>query len=139
MLTIKFILRFEVSHPLDILPFDSDFKIVCNYIHVLVPLNQLQCLIFKKILDHVIRNKKKMYLESNYQLLIYIRGKSGARKSRAVKVIEMVIVLLKKKKDLGISTPTIFVVNGIGGSMVHIAIRVNTWVRKTHRVKVNIK
>ena len=42
---------------------DSNSKIVCNHIHLLLPLNQIQHLIVKDILNYVIKNKEKMYLD----------------------------------------------------------------------------
>lgn len=82
---------------MDVLPSDSNFKTICNYIHLSLLLNQLQYLIIKEILDHAIRNKGKMYLDSNQQLLIYVRSKSGVGKSKIVKVIEMGFTLLSKR------------------------------------------
>lgn len=64
-LIIKLISRSGESYLLDILLSDSNFKIICNYIHLLLPLNQLKYLVVKKILDHAIRDKEKIYFESN--------------------------------------------------------------------------
>lgn len=50
---------------LDILPSNSDSKIVYDHIHLLLSLNQLQRLIIKRVLDYAIRNKEKIYFESN--------------------------------------------------------------------------
>lgn len=77
MLITELTPRSGMSHSLDVLPSNSDSIIVCDHIHLSLPLNQLQCLIVERILDHAIRNKGKMYLESNKQLLIYI--KAGAK------------------------------------------------------------
>lgn len=79
-----------------------------------------------------------MYLKANQQLLIYIRDKSEVEKSRIVKAIES-FALLKRKNELVISTLTSSAANEIGGCTVYITIEMNTWVRKTHKVKINIK
>lgn len=83
-------------------------------------------MIVKEILDHAIRNKEKIYYESNQQLLIYIRDKDRVKKSKIVKAIEIGIVLLERRNELVISALTSSTVNGIDGSTVHIAIEVNT-------------
>lgn len=43
---------------------NSDSKTVCNYIHLLLHLYQLQRLIVKDILDHIIKKKEKIYFDS---------------------------------------------------------------------------
>lgn len=65
MLTTELISRSVMFHPLDVLPSDSDSKTICDHIYLSLSLNQLQCLIIKRILDHAIRNKGKIYLELN--------------------------------------------------------------------------
>lgn len=126
MLITKFTFKSGAFYLLDILLFDSNFKIVCDYIYLSVSLNQLQHLIVKEILDHAIRNKEKIYYESNQQLLIYIRDKDRVEKSKIVKAIEIGIVLLERRNELVISALTSSTVNGIDGSTVYIAIEVNT-------------
>lgn len=126
MLITKFTFKSGAFYLLNILLFNSNFKIVCDYIYLSVPLNQLQHLIVKEILDHAIRNKKKIYYESNQQLLIYIRDKDRVEKSKIVKAIEIGIVLLERRNELVISVLTNSTVNRIDGSIVHIAIEVNT-------------
>lgn len=49
----------------------------------------------------------------------------------------MGFALLGRRNELVISAPTSSAVNRIGGSIVHTAIGVNTWVGKTYEVKVN--
>lgn len=126
MLITKFISRSGAFHLLNILLSDSDFKIVCDYIYLSVPLNQLQYWIVKENLDHAIRNKEKIYYKSNQQLLIYIRDENRIEKSKVMKAIEIGIALLEKRNELVISTSISFTVNGIGKSTVYIAIGMNT-------------
>lgn len=64
-LIVRLIFSFIIFYLLNILLFNSDFKVICEYIYLLLPLNQLQCLIIKKILDHTMKKKTKIYLESN--------------------------------------------------------------------------
>lgn len=110
---------------LNILPLNSDSKTVYDYIHLLLSLNQLQCLIVEGIMDHAIKFKGKMYLDSGEQLLIYIRDEGGVGKSKVVKAIEMGFILLNRRKELLISTPTNFAANGISRSIVHRVLEVN--------------
>lgn len=42
---------------------NSDIKSICDPIHLLLPINQLQHLIIEEILDHMIINKGKIYLD----------------------------------------------------------------------------
>lgn len=53
------------SYFLDVLPPDSDSKTVCDHIHLLLLLNQLQHLIIETILDHTIKNKGNMFFYIN--------------------------------------------------------------------------
>ena len=65
MLTTMSISDSVIYYSLDILLSNSDSKIICNYIYLLLLLNQLQYLIVSKILDYAIGNEIKIYLESN--------------------------------------------------------------------------
>ncbi len=119
------------------MPPDSDSKTVCDQIHLLLQLNQLQRLIVEGILDHVIKNKGRMYLDSDQQLLIYVRGEGAVGKSRVVKAIEMGFTLLGRRKELVISAPTGSAANVIGRSTVHTALGVNNRAGKNYQVKIN--
>lgn len=78
-----------------------------------------------------------MYLDSEQQLLIYIRDEDRVGKSRAVKALEMGFALLGRRKELVIFAPTGSVADGIGGSTVHAALGVNTCHGKNYQVKIN--
>lgn len=107
---------------LDTLPPDSIYRVVYDHIYLLLLSNQLQRLIVKGILDHTIKFKRKMFLDSGEQLLIYIKGEGRVGKSRIVKVIEIDFILLSRRKELVISAPTSFVVNDIDRSIVYTAL-----------------
>lgn len=94
-------------------------------------------MIVREILDYAIWNKGKMYLEPNQQLLIYVKGKDGVRKSRVMKAIEIGFALLERKNELGISALTSSAKNENSGSTVDTAIGINTRMGKTQKVKVN--
>lgn len=96
-LITKVIPRSIVFYLLNVLLFDNDSEMVCDNIYISIFLNQLQCLIIKEILHYVIKNKNKIYLESNQELSIYIRGKNRIRKNGVVKTIEIDFILLKEK------------------------------------------
>ena len=55
------------SHFIDLLSLNSDSKIVCDHIHLLLSLNQLQYLIIEIILDHAIKNKGNMFFYIDQQ------------------------------------------------------------------------
>lgn len=61
----SFICKSIIFYFFDILSFNSNSKIVYNYTHLLLLLNQLQYLIVKEIFDYTIKNKRKMYLDLN--------------------------------------------------------------------------
>lgn len=84
------------------------------------------------IMDYAIKNKGKIYLDLDQQLLIYIRGEEGVRKSRVVKAIEKGFTLLSRRNELIISAPTGSAANSIGGSTIHTALGVNNRVRKNY-------
>lgn len=80
-------------------------------------------MIIEEILDHAIKFKGKMFLNSEKQLPIYIRSEGGVGKQRVVKAIEMGFILLStRRKKLMISAPTSFAANGIGRSTMYIAL-----------------
>lgn len=64
-LITKLTFRSIVSHFLNVLLFNSNSKTIYNHIYLSLLLNQLQHLIVKGILDHTIKNKRKIYFESN--------------------------------------------------------------------------
>lgn len=47
-----------------------------------------------------------MYLNTDRQLLLYLRGEEGIRKSHVVKVLEIGFALLDQQKKLVICSPT---------------------------------
>lgn len=73
----------------------------------------------KGIFDYIIKNKRKIYLNLNQQLLIYIRDKEEVEKSKVVKVIEMGFTLLGRKNKL------VVFANGIGRSIIYIILGIN--------------
>ncbi len=127
------------SHILDTLPPDSDSRAVCDHIHLLLPLNQLQRLIIKRILDYAIKFKRKMFFDSREQLLKYIRGEGRVGKGRVVKAIEMGFILLSRRKELVISASTGSTANSIGRSTVHSTLDINNQAKKNYQAKNNIQ
>lgn len=122
-------------HYLDLLLPNSDSKTVCDYIYLLLSLNQLQHLTVKTILNHAIKNKENIFFYIDQQQFIYIKGEKRVRKSRVIKAIEMRFTILSKKKELVISAPTSLVANGVNRSTVYAALRVNNKAKKNYQVK----
>lgn len=91
--------KFKSSYTLKMLSTNSGSKAVCDQIYLILPLNQLQHLTVEGILDHSIKNKGKMFLDLDQQLLVYIRDEGGIEKSRVVNVIQMGFSLLGRKKS----------------------------------------
>lgn len=97
----------------------------------------MQRLTVEGVLDHAIKNKEKMFLDLDQQLLVYIRGEGGVRKSRVVNTIQMGFSLLGRKKELVISAPTGSTANRIGGSTVDTALGINNRAGKNYQYKIS--
>lgn len=131
-ISIGLISDFITSQTLDVIPSNSSFKAVCDQIQVLLLLNKLQRSIVESILDFIIKNKGTIYFDIDQQLLIYIKSRGGVRKSRVIKAIKIDFTLLGKRKKLVISALISSLANGIDGSIVYTALRVNNWVKKNY-------
>lgn len=94
-------------------------------------------MIVGNILDYIVKNKERIYLDLDQQLLIYIKSKEEVGKNKVVKTIEIGFILLGRRKKLIISALTGFITNGINKSMVYTALKVNNWMGKNYRVKIN--
>ena len=127
------------SNLLDILPSDSNLRLVYDHIYLLILLNQLQHLTIKNFLDHAIKNMRKMYLYIDQQMLIYIRIEGRVEKNRVVKAIEIKFTLLGKRKKLVISALTSFAANEIGKNIVYTTLKVSNRIKKNHWVKISVQ
>lgn len=116
---------------------NNDAKSICDQIYLLLLLNQLQYLTVRKILNYIVKNKRKIYLNWDQQLLIYIRDKGEIEKNRILKAIKMSFTLLSKRKKLVISAPIAFAANSIRRNIVYTTLRVNNRARKNYQVKIN--
>lgn len=127
----------STSHALlNFLPVNADCKAAANYIYAVLPLNILQRLVVKGILDHVIKNKGRLCITRENQLLLYVRGERDMRKSRVINVLEMGFALLDTRNELVLSAPTGCAAESIGGSIIHTALSINT--RKIKSLSINI-
>ncbi len=69
------------SQPLDnIIAANANCKAIMDHIHAVLPLNTLQRLVVEGIFDHVIRNKSRLCVIREDQLLLYVRGEGGLEK-----------------------------------------------------------
>lgn len=127
-----YLLKFKTPHSLEILSPNSDSKAVCDQIHLLLPLNQLQHLIVEGILDHSIKYKDKMFFDLDQQLLVYIRGEGGIGKSRVVNAIQIDYFLYSKRREFVISASTNSAANSIGKSIVYTTLKVNNRAGKNY-------
>lgn len=73
-----------------------------------------------------------MFLDLDQQLLVYIRGEEGIRKSRVINIIRIDYFLYSKRKEFVISVSTSSTANGIGKNTVHTIFRVNNRVGKNY-------
>ncbi len=62
--------------------------ILCDIIQDRLPLNHLQRVVVEEVLNHAILNKENQCHYRSEQLLLYVRGEGGVRKSRVVKAIQ---------------------------------------------------
>lgn len=88
-------------------------------------------------MDHNIKNKGKMFLNLDQQLLVYIRIEKGIAKSRVVNAIWPDFFLLGNRKELVISTPIGFAVNSICGSIMHTALGIINKIEKNYQCKIS--
>lgn len=75
-------------------------------------------MIIENILDYAIKNKRKIYLNLDQQLLIYIKGEKGVKKTKVVKALEIGFTLLNKWNKLVIFVSTNSIANDIGENMI---------------------
>lgn len=54
----------------------------------------------KRVLDHVIKYKSRIFLDLDQQLLVYLRDKKNVKKSKIVNVIQRGYFLLSRRKKL---------------------------------------
>ncbi len=69
--------------------------ILCDLIQNWFPLNHLQRVVIEEVLNHPICNKGNKCLLKSDQLLLYVRGEGGVRKSRIIKAIHLGFSFLK--------------------------------------------
>ena len=125
------------SHALpNFLPVNADCKAVANHIHAVLSLNVLQCLVVKEVLNHIIKNKKKLYVTRENHLLLYVRKEGGVGKSHMINALEMGFALLNRRNELVLSASTGCTAKGIGRSNVYRALKINTC--KTKSLSTNI-
>ncbi len=85
---------------------DAECNTVFDHFHDLVPLNNLQRRLVYEIMDHIIKDKGQMRLDTGEQLLLYVPREGGVSKNRVIKVLEMRFALLDRCKELVIFAPT---------------------------------
>ncbi len=73
---------------------NSYYRTVCNHIYEILSFNKLQRLVVEEIIDYVIKNKRKMQLNTDAQLLLYLCRERGVGKSHIVKTLEIGFTLL---------------------------------------------
>lgn len=81
----------------------------------------------KEILDYIIRNKSRLCVTKENQLLLYIEEERGVRKSCVIYVLEMDFILLDRKNQLMLSAPTRCAAEDKIGSTVHITLSISTY------------
>ncbi len=95
-----------------------------------LPLNHLQRVVVKKVLNHTILNKGNQCHHRSEQLLLYVRGEGGVGKSRVVKAIHLRFSFLKRRKELLIAAPTGVAAANIGGATIHGALSIQDRIQK---------
>ena len=113
------------SHLLDKLLSNNNTKSVYDQIYLLLLLNQLKDLSIEEILYYIVKNKIKIYIDFEQQLLIYIKDKTEVEKSRIIKIIKIVFTLFGKKKKLVIFTSTNFATNNIRKNIIYTTLGFN--------------
>lgn len=108
------------------MPSDTNSKIIYDHIYLTLVLIKLQSLIIEEILDHGIKNKSKMFLNLDKQLLLYVKSKDRTKKNRVINTIKMGFTLFSRRRKLVISTPTNFIANDIIKSTVYTVIGISS-------------
>ena len=93
-------------------------------------------MVVEGILDYVIKNKGRLCITRENQLLLYVKGEKGVGKSRVINALKMGFALLDRRNNLVLSAPTGCATEGIGESTVYTALSINT--RKTKSLSTNI-
>lgn len=76
--------------------------------------------------DHIIRNKGRLYVTKEDQLLLYVRGEGEVGKDHMIYALEIGFILLNKRRELMISKPTECVTKSIEESTVYTTLSIST-------------
>lgn len=109
------------------LPVNANYKVVADHIYAVLPLNVLQRLVVKGVVDHVIKNKGRLCVTRDNQLLLYVKGERGIGKSLVINVLEIGFALLDKRNKLVFSVLIGYTSEDIGRSIVYTALSINTY------------
>ncbi len=120
----------------NIIAANADCKAIMDHIHAVLLLNTLHRQVVEKIFDYIIRNKGRLCVTREDQLLLYMRGEGRVGKSRVIYALEMSFTLLNRRNKLMISLPTGCLAEGIGGSTMYTALSIST--RKAKSLCTNV-
>ena len=87
-------------------------------------MNEKQKHIIKEVFHYTLNKAKSNYAQQVSQLLLYIRGEKGVRKSHIVNNIEMKVLLLSQQSNLVIAALTAATADNIGGSTKHSFLKI---------------
>lgn len=103
---------------------------LCNAIDRVLLMNEMQRLIVEKVFHSLSKIPNFNCDRIEDQLLLYICGEGGVRKSRIVHAIELGCALLLRDSDLVITAPMGAAADNIGGSTIHTSLAIG--VRNRH-------
>ncbi len=86
------------------------------------------------MLNHAIYNERNQCHLRSDQLLLYVRGEGGVRKSKIVKAIHLRFSFLKRRKELLIAAPTRAAAANIGGATIHGALSIDDCIQNQQRL-----
>lgn len=88
-------------------------------------LNYLQRFVVKEILYHAIIIVGNQYSDRTQQLLLYVRGEGGVRKSRVVKTIHIGFMFLERQSELLLRVAAGTAIANMSKATVHGALSID--------------
>ena len=117
----------SIDRAKSIVRLDLSSNNVVDIISAHLLLNTKQEIIVCKKMRHTICNQVTLRPKCLDQLLLIIRGKSSIDKSQVIKAISQAYDIIDKGNSIFITAPTRAAANNISRSILHTALRIDTW------------
>lgn len=91
----------------------------------------------KVVFHYLIRNKGRLCVIREDQLLLYVREEEKVEKSCIIHILEIGFTFLNKKNELIVIVATRCAAKSIRGSIMHIALNINTYKARSSHTNVS--